>query len=197
MRLKELTGYKSHPIAKAASQLRPREPDETHNNSYHFPSMKAFTKVMADNNWRLEGYGKFSNVYRNKAYPFMVKVFVNDPAYLSYFKLVRDNQNLENVPKVRGKFMPVGTKAYAVRLEPLEEINGEADPIFKRYVDPMLEPEFSNLLDERNHDFLKEHHPEFFDLIDAITDIDSTLDWHTGNLLKRGNTLVISDPIAT
>lgn len=177
--------------------MKPRTPDETHNNSYSFPDMKAFTKVMADNGWRLEGYGKYSNVYKNSKYPYIVKVFVNDPAYLSYLKLVRDNQNLENLPKVRGKFMPIGNEAYAVRLEPLEELSGEDDPIFKHYVDPYIEPEFNNLLDERNHDFLKEHHPEFFDLIDAITDIDPHLDWHTGNLMKRGNTLVITDPIAT
>lgn len=127
----------------------------------------------------------------------MVKVFVKDPEYLRYFNLVKQLQGNPHVPKVRGNFMKVGTEGYVVRLEPLTPLANPHDPVFKRYISPKLQPYMDNLLEEENLDFLQRYHPKLYALFMAIFSMTTEIDWHEGNLMKRGDTLVVTDPLAT
>jgi hypothetical protein len=197
MRLEELTGYKSHPLGQAAARLKPSNGKQVWDLAYDVVNMRDFVKVAAEHNWTRIGGGKYSNVFRHPGYHYMVKVFVRDPEYLRYFNLVKSMQGNPHVPRVRGKFMKVGTEGYVVRLEPLTSLDSAQDPIFKKYVHPSLPPTMDSLLDERNIDYLEKKFPALMELFYEIFGLSTTLDWHDGNLMKRGNTLVITDPIAT
>jgi hypothetical protein len=196
MRLYEIKGFKSSNIYKAAQGLKPKGPDQAFNISFDLESFRTLTKALQEQGWERISGGTKSNVYTNFKYPYMVKIFVNDPEYLRYFKLVKQLQANPHVPKVRGNPVEVGDQGYVVRLEPLIPLDGPTDAIFKHYVDPRLQPTFDNLLSQDNMEFLQKNHPQFLDLFDDITDLSSELDWHDGNLMKRGNTLVITDPLA-
>jgi hypothetical protein len=115
---------------------------------------------------------------------------------MKYFNIMRKEQGNPHVPKVRGKFMPIGDQGYAVRIEKLEPISGVSDPVFRKYIDPHLPGSFSYLLDEENFTFLQENWPQLYDLMMEVFDITNELDWHTGNIMKRGDTMVIIDPLA-
>lgn len=199
MKLTELTGYKSHPAYIASKQIKPmkRSTKITLDNffSYDYPSMQEFTKVMADNGWKkINEFGFFANVYQHPNYPYVAKVFVNDNSYLKYFNYIKQNQSNPHVPKVRGKAVRIGNNAYVVRMEPLERVSS-TDPVLRKYIDPKLPLSVHSLIVDSNFPFLEEHHPELANLLgDVLRMTEGVPDIHNENVMKRGDTLVITDP---
>jgi hypothetical protein len=203
MRLFELTGYKSHPIYQAASRLRPTKDKDAQFDAfkqwkeYNVVTMKHFTEDLAEHGWKKIGGGHFANVYQHPNYPYVVKVFVNDSGYSNYFALMKKLQGNPHVPKVRGNIMKFGDRGGAVRMEPLTPLSGPRDPILRKYVDPMLYfTDIYDIITPRNLPFLEEKYPDLLEVIHGMGKIFGKKDWHEHNLMKRGDTLVVTDPVA-
>jgi hypothetical protein len=158
--------------------------------------MRDLTDVLRTNGWKRLGGGQAGTVYHNGKHPNVVKVFMRDSEYLKYFMYVKDHQDNPHVPKVRGKTMRVGTEGLAVRMEPLTPLQGDYDPLIRKYIDPKLPFNIDYLLAPDNTEWLAAHYPYFLKLIQDIFELSDTLDWHSANLMKRGNVLVITDPLA-
>lgn len=65
------------------------------------------------------GDGKYASVYVKNGYPYAIKVFMKDVAYLKYLKWVMENQTNPFVPKIKGKVIRITPTIYAIRMEKL------------------------------------------------------------------------------
>lgn len=195
MRLFELTGYKGHPVYQAGQKIKTS--DETGDTRYDRKTMKDFVKSMKNEGWDEIGHGGFAVVFAHPNYPYVVKVFHNDNAYRHYFQYVKRNQNNPHVPKVRGGIITLNDRSHAVRLERLEPLSGPTDPILKKYIDPTLDPYIENLDNEQNYTFLMRKWPELYHAMLDADMMGGRVDIKYDNVMKRGNTLVLSDPVAS
>lgn len=197
MRLNELTGIKNHPIGKAAREIKPSGDFDKVFSAYDPGTMENLKDLLRGYGWRDVGFGYYGMVFRHHQYPYVVKVFVADTAYAEYFNIIKHNQSNPHVPKVRGNFMRVGDRGYAVRLEKLDPLFNQKDPIFSKYIDPRLPQAFPVIMYRENEPHLKRFWPKLYDLIQQIKGIGGVeLDWHVRNVMSRGDTLVITDPVA-
>lgn len=122
--------------------------------------------------FKLLGAGKYASVYGNDKYPYVIKVFMRDTAYLKWLAFAKQNQNNPWVPKIRGKVVRIGPTFMAVRLERLET-GGKSSDLY-------------------DADARGEH-----DAVTVANFLESNaklLDLHDGNVMKRGNQTVIVDP---
>lgn len=197
MRLYELTGYKNHPLYHAIKGLKPNKSGDP-SSSFDPRSMQKVIDQMEMEGWELlpKGWGYYSKVFGHPNLPYVAKIFYDDDGYSKYLELMQNSQDNPHVPKLRGKQMSITDKANVVRIEKLQKVAGVTDPIFKQYVDPSLPPTHGNLFDNpKNYDFLQENWPELWELLLQIKMYGRADDISTNNVMKRGNTLVITDPI--
>jgi len=196
--LSELTGVKKHPAFQAVKDLEYGEPDEG-NTEYDPKKMGMVIQQLGKLGWLPIGSGYWSKVFSHPSKPYVLKIFMDDTNYLEYLQIVKANQSNPHVPKIIGRPAKISSTVNAVRLEKLTPVTGEDDPIFEKYVDPSLSPDMYNAfdIDGDNKEFAEKNHPEWVKLLNAIQpiiDIGGDMDLHHGNIMKRGNTLVLIDP---
>lgn len=125
------------------------------------------------------GSGKFGTVFINPNYPYVVKIFMRDTAYLKWLDFCKRNQGNKFVPKIKGKVVKVGNLFMAVRLEKLRP----ADLPF----DLPADAEIYKAADAGDRDALAVVH--FLEANDRL------LDMHGQNVMRRSNgQLVVIDP---
>jgi len=195
MRLFELTGYKNSPLYKAASALKSQPDGDT---NYDSNSMKDVNAELHKGGWRLVGKGHYSNVFENPKYPYVLKVFV-DENYKNWLNAVLKYQDNPYLPKIRGKFIKLNKEATAARIEKLQPLSGDMDPIFAQYVPDEVEPSLENFLyDDGAYYYQQKNFPELgqaFKLALKTRAPGRELDLNKSNFMKRGNTLVLTDPL--
>lgn len=120
------------------------------------------------------GTGKYGSVFANDRYPYVIKVFMKDTAYLRWLSFAKQNQNNPLVPKIRGKVVRISNNFMAVRLEKLTPIKSDDD--------------MANMWDQLE----KTPHGNKVDKF--LNDNQKLLDMHAGNIMLRGNQPVIVDP---
>lgn len=197
MKLQEITGYKRHPINQMAQQLQAAGNFDKVFSSYDPVTMEKLTQLLKQYGWDQVGFGYYATVYEHPRYPYVVKIFVNDTAYAEYFTIMKENQGNPHVPKIRGNFMHVGDVGFAVRLEKLEQVHNIRDPVFAQYIAPGLPRTMHTIIREDNEPFLQENWPQLLSLIQQIKAVDfAHMDWASRNVMTRGTTLVITDPIS-
>ena len=219
MRITELTGYKDNPIYKQAKQdIGIVDPQEM--GDYNDPDGKPFDKFynyIQQHGFKRLGTGTFANVYEKPGYPWVFKLFKDDDPYIWYYKYCRANQNNPHVPRIKGNLIKISDDTFCVRMEKLTPY--PETPEYKKLYDhiryalyQLLDDAYSGVIDplgwqpnekeiirrqEALH-FLKHTYPQLYkvlvDLANHGTDWD--LDLHDNNLMLRGNTIVITDPIA-
>lgn len=199
MKLEELTGYKNTELYKKASQLKPAKREWESDSFYDEKSMNEIADELKKGGWNPVGTGYYSMVFENPKYPYVLKVFV-DKDYSRWLNAIHKIQSNPYVPKIRGKSIRLNSKAKAARLEKLDSLLGENDPIFRNYVPPGVEPTLDNVIGGNKDvlQFQKEHHPGFaqaLKLAHSLLGKYRSLDLHIGNFMKRGDTLVITDPL--
>lgn len=118
------------------------------------------------------GTGKFGSVFGNPNYPYIIKVFMKDTAYLKWLDFAKQNQSNPFVPKIRGKVVKISPNFMAVRLEKLT---------------PSLKDEWMDW--DSN-----ESNPNVSTILDFFDRNASLMDLHGGNFMMRGNQIVIIDP---
>jgi hypothetical protein len=198
MKITELIGAKSHPAFKAAQTLGTNSKP----GYYSYTEKDEVTSKLKELGWELIGKGYYSLVYSHPKYDYVLKVFTsNNRNWLRYIQHAMKDKSNPFFPKVVGKPTKLSDTAWAIRLEKLTPLAGEKDPIVKKYVDPKLElsdPSFWDILDPENEEFLLTYYPQLLKVLRIVDDIsrsngDDDLD--VSNVMKRGDTFVITDPI--
>lgn len=159
-------------------------------------ALDAFNKFLTDNGFKKLGTGSFGTVFESPNYPWVFKLFYNDPAYFKFFEFARANQSNPYLPTIKGKYIRLNKGVYVIRLEKLEKLG---------YNSPREFPALDHLLNiitaadfKREMAQVKKIDPKLADTIGQISKLlgnDFEFDLHSGNLMKRGNQLVITDPI--
>jgi len=197
MRISELVGAKKHPAFKAAKAFAAK-PDDIWDNSYSPAEFDNLSKQLKKLGWRPAGNGTYAAVYENPKFNYVLKIFTHeDVGYKQYLNYIIANQSNPFVPKLRGKMVKLSATAYAVRMEQLMPI--EDDSIFKKYIDPKpaskhMGTVIKKVFGKSNQPFLKKNFPQLYDMTRQPFNLD---DLETeNNIMRRGNTIVITDPAA-
>jgi hypothetical protein len=144
------------------------------------------------------GSGKFANVFLRKSRPNeVIKLFgTNDEAYESYIDFIMKHQDNPHFPKVIGKPMLITPDYYAVKLERLEHYDVKKEGI-------LLQRQISAYVEDDRHisdfkDYL-DAFPKFKEALDLLKEFNDEAsyeyDIHSGNIMWRGRTLVLTDPL--
>jgi hypothetical protein len=197
MRISELVGAKKNPAFKAAQSFAAK-PDDVWDNSYSPSEFDNLSKQLKKLGWRPIGNGTYAAVYENPKFNYVLKIFTHeDLGYKQYLNYIMNNQSNPFVPKLRGKMVKLSATAYAVRMEQLQPI--EDDSIFRKYIDPNptskhMGTVIKKVFGKSNHPFLKKNFPQLYDMTRQPFNLD---DLETeNNIMRRGNTIVITDPAA-
>jgi hypothetical protein len=202
MKINEIAPFKSNPIYKTAKNMKQHGYDRLNDR---------FNKLeleLINQGWKRLGKGSYGLVYEHPSFPYIFKIFYDDPDYFKYFNWARQRQNNPHVPKIKGKYIKINNKTYAVRMEKLEPLSS-FNSVLKQYIDPELQSK--SRLDISNYDdidklslysnlkFLKENFPDLYDIIHYVTANFPLMsqDLHGGNIMLRDDTIVITDPVAT
>lgn len=141
------------------------------------------------------GKGAFAAVYHKLGSSYALKIFdSNDRAYLDFISLVKSNNN-KHFPIFYGKVIKITSTYSAIRMELLNpyKYNEENIRNYMRLRDSNLSsPNKEDAIDFMNNN------PELKQACDLI--IDNLLnkykqDLKQSNLMSRGNTIVITDPV--
>lgn len=191
MKITELTGIKNTRFNAELDQEEEEGYDEVPREN-----LRAAVQELIRQGWEVLGKGYFSYVVTRPGLPYVVKLSHSDRGYRKYLEFVRANANNPHVPKVRGLGVRLRPDIYAIRIENLEPLTSWKDPFLRKYVSPELPADFDSLFHPRNEEFLKTNHPELRKVIDYIerTAFENDLNWT--NVMRRGDTLVITDPFA-
>lgn len=194
--LDEITHYRNLPAYQAA-----KDAFAGVGRTGHYDAMKKFKQFMQDNGFVKLGGGAFGEVYEKEGYPWVFKVFHGDPAYLDFLRFAIAHQSNPHVPKIKGQPFRIDDNTYAIRIEKLQPWGGyfelqTGDNLglqdFLRWWNPPMKPE--------QIEFLKRHKAEgLIEVLNGLAELcrskNHRLDLHAGNTMRRGNTLVIVDPL--
>jgi hypothetical protein len=110
------------------------------------------------------------------------------------------NQNNSNVPRTKGKIIKINDDTYAIRMEKLTEIKSQGNS-FNLDGDEydlvrILEPadKIRDISDD-NLKWIKTNFPGIFSILEFVGRTRFNFDMSIPNIMERGNTLVIIDPI--
>ena len=121
MKITELTGYRGNAIYRTAKNVfKDKEPGERYSPGYSTMNrMRVFTEYLERYGFVRLGHGTYGTVYEKAGYPWVFKIFKNDPAYLYYVKYSKASQANANVPRIKGHTIAINADTYAVRMEKL------------------------------------------------------------------------------
>jgi len=195
MRIDELTGIKNTPFVKATKVNPPYNPDMDAPEQSHADQINHVVDELHKVGWKTLGKGFQAHVLEHSGYPFVLKIVKNGDSYIEYIKVANSMPNNPFFVKTRGKGVNFGNEIYALRLEKLSEIASYKDPFYRKYIDPSLECYCDNLVSEENEEFLKENWPDLLQALSIIFKKWPDNDLAHGNYMRRGDTLVITDPV--
>lgn len=151
------------------------------------------------------GTGGFAGVYAKDGSPDCVKLYTTrDRGYSDFLSMVAKNPNL-HFPRITGRRRLLGSY-YAVRMERLTPAPKEMHPQIEMIDDYIISIKYSDYLDreriEEVHAYM-DAHPDLKEACDLIAQVlrngggDYLCDLAPRNVMMRGDTLVITDPIET
>lgn len=194
MKLNELTGYKQNDLYTGAKSTFM---DKSRYYLKRMQNLGKFSDLMDKYGFERLGGGVFGVTYEKRGYPWVFKVFNDDPAYLSYLKYAIRHQSNPNVPKIKGKMLRISDTAYAVRMEKLAhytETDPDSDIATLAWI--LRGISYFNDLKEDKQEWLQETYPGIYSILkDLDTSSSFRFDIHGNNFMMRGNTPVITDPM--
>lgn len=206
MRMDELKGYRTNLFYKIASQSSDIE------NFYHRLKNQGYRD-------QILGRGIFGLVFHRPNTPDAVyKAFLRgDRGYMKYLKFALENQHNPHVPKIIGKPLPFaledGTQVVLVKLERLDELDPNDTPNYNQFLQLtsilnslsfLKNPFYDSDSKKKEEELLqqrKQQYPTLYDIAQQIVKLShksrmQDVDLHSGNVMMRDNTLVVTDPYA-
>lgn len=202
MRINELTGYKNIELYKKAKEIFGSDIRD----KPIYVSLDEWENIMHQYGFKLLGTGNYGSVYEKPGYPWVFKVFTYDKAYFKYFNYARRNQRNPHLPKIKGNYIRINNNTFVVRLEKLTPISTEQFRKVSGILDQLTDiiqyniDEYGNELDHSPEEitFIKKH----MDLYELMLTLYKTpefkdlgKDLHQGNIMMRGITPVLVDPV--
>jgi hypothetical protein len=200
MNINELTGYKNSGYYPVAQHIF-RNPDSRgsidaeYNREFQFAK---WTSFLESRGFVHLGSGAFGGTYEKAGYPWIFKVFKNDDAYRYYIKYAMAHQANINLPRVKGRVIKINDETYAVRLEKLSPIDKVLYLDLYAAVRAMVTSE--GMIPHRETaefiDSFRKEYPGIYEIIGDMLKLPYRLDFTQDNIMIRGNTPVVIDPIA-
>jgi len=195
MRINELTPFKTNALYTTSKSIT---------NDDFGDSYEKFATELKAAGFKKLGAGIKAIVYEHPQLPYVIKVFNNDPKYFKYFNWARENQDNPHVPQIRGKYIKINERLYAVRMEKLIPVTRDYEFI-RKYIDPkipVVDPQSiflaTMILSPKNSEFLENNYPKMVEVksfIHSVVKVGAD-DLHNGNVMKRSDgTLVVTDPL--
>lgn len=156
-------------------------------------SRRAADQLLRDKGYTRLGAGSFGAIYQNKTASYVLKVFSStDFAYIDFIKLCQSNQN-PHLPKFFGKLVKVTDLYYAIRMEKLTPFTyDQGDYVADKISEYCRGPQSSRFEDSLEY---LEDKPELSKACKLIRTLKHPLDLKYDNVMKRGSTVVIVDPV--
>lgn len=184
--LDELTGYKQDPHYQKAVEIFADYRVITRDK------LTAFSNYMQNQGFNVLGSGISGLAFEKSGYPWVFKIFNDDNGYLFYYNYSRQHQNNPHVPKVKGAPIKITPDTFLVRIEKLQEMS---QAMYRSdLVDTITSIEWGDDLTPDKVKKLKKY-PQILQILNDIINSGHSLDLNLNNLMARGNTLVITDPL--
>ena len=192
VQLDELTGYRADPVY-AASQ-KELAPSKMKTASERDMAMEKLTDYLETQGFKHIGQGSFSEIYIKQGYPWMFKLWSHDQAYLWYITWAAKNQDIPNVPRVKGLPVKIAKDTYVVRLE---KLRARSSYDHKQLATLLHSIESLDDLSKEDVQWLRSEYPGIYEILRVIqrAGTDFVLDLHSDNIMMRGQTPVLADPV--
>ena len=147
--------------------------------------MYSIPDILSSTGFKLAGTGNYGSVFVNDKYPFALKIFMKDSAYIKWLSFCKKNQNNPFVPKMKGGLVKITDIIFAVRIEKLNNFQGDLENTsFYQSLFKCLQN--SNEMHENQH---------VKTVVEELCRNKHLLDLHRDNVMQRNNgQLVIIDP---
>ena len=194
--LNELVGYKSHPIYKKAkavynpstiAKVQARD-----GRGRRLAQTAKFKEFLLTHGFRSIGAGSFGAVFEKPGYPWLFKIFNQDPAYLAYLKYAIQHQSNPNVPKIKGKILKINDDTYAVRTEKLKTLAllNDSYEFFEALND------FENNPTPDAIEYFQKSYPGVLKILEDLAQGKWPFDLSWDNVMARNrSTPVVTDPL--
>lgn len=202
MRIDELVPYKSNPQIKDIQDIL-NSKDST---NVKFVKIKRY---LASIGFKELGSGSFATVFEHPTYPWVFKFFKADPAYEYFLDYALKNQDNPNIVKIRGRWIKLGNKLCMARIEKLNQIGSDHAvwEFIKAFSLYNSQHEQSNAAEALAIPAIKngsEQYPGIWKVITELNpkplgfrwDINIRIFGDDNNIMLRGSTPVITDPLA-
>lgn len=187
MKINELTGYKNDPYYQKAVEIFSDYRKITRDK------LTEFSNYMQNQGFNILGSGISGMAFEKSNYPWVFKIFNDDEGYLFFYNYSRQNQNNPHVPKVKGKPLPITPNTFLVRIEKLQELPPKM--YSSELVDIITSIDWAEEFTIEKQNILKKKYPTILPIITDIVNSGYSIDFNQNNLMARGNTLVITDPL--
>lgn len=184
MRLSELKGYRNEPLYDILQ------------NSVN---LQEFIENLKANGYKeyLIGEGYFSGVFARPQDNYVIKLFREDAGYSKFLDYVLKNKNNPHVPKLRGKPVKFLKHYNIVRMEKLSPTKSpQQKDIHTMLYDYVMEYNSSAVYSVINREKVENLYPQIIPILQEMTKNKMIVDFHSGNMMFRGDTPVITDPYA-
>ena len=192
MKLNELIGYKQDPIYQKATQMFKAKPVRYRDRDRN---MSLFVDTVLKNGFRRMGGGTFGATFEKAGYPWVIKIFTHDPAYLYFIKYAIMHQGNPAVPKIKGKMMRINDITFAVRMEKLEHYQMRSNDRIDEYARLVRSIEKVEDLTEIEIKWIQHNFPNVFQVMADLDKSKFDFDLHQQNFMMRGQTVVLTDPL--
>lgn len=154
-------------------------------------TFKKLSAFLIQNGFVYLGEGVGGIVFERPGYPWVFKVFRNDPAYFHFLKYAIAHQDNPNLPRIKGKFIKLGDGAYAVRMEKLKPLAHN-----DRLAHPTIGYQYRQLdaIPEETVKIFSHDYPGIWRALKDTVQPGFILDLGHGNIMQRDGVPVVIDP---
>jgi hypothetical protein len=202
MRIRELTGYRNHPLYKQAAAMKGTKGDLGKKDEYNDRDrIDVFVDKITAMGYKPVklGRGYFGEVYQHPRRPnVVIKLFHKNPNYLRWAEYCKAySAKNEHLPRITMIKSIDNLTAFVMmeKLEPLTDDNfrtamGEVYDVYGPWPTP------EQVL-HAGHKLKAQYTKLYFTFKDMAQRFGRIKNWdmHIGNFMQRGNTVVITDPI--
>jgi len=147
----------------------------------------------------LIGQGAYSKVYALPGDDIVLKLFHHsNDRWIHYAQWITNNSPNIHTPQLINRPAAVTDEFWAVHMERLQPLQNYL--IYLQYVSPALRHikhiNINSIFDAANYDWLQQNHADLAELYHYLHVISQgCLDLGPDNVMRRGNTLVLLDPV--